>query len=60
MDCLFPKKGSEEIKKDWLEERRNIRKYHARLSAILVELEDYHHFEDYMRNDLSCCLSFVG
>ena len=41
MECLFPKKENEEEKKHWLEERRNIRKYNARLNAILYELEDY-------------------
>ena len=45
-ECLFPKKENEEVKKDWLEERRNIRNYNARLNAILEELEDYYHYED--------------
>ena len=45
MECLFPKKEREEEKKSWLEERRNIRKYNARLNAILDELEDYYHYE---------------
>ena len=57
MECLFPKKENEEVKKDWLEERRHIRKYNARLSAILDELAEatlgnrpegvYHHYEHY-------------
>ena len=49
MECLFPKKENEEEKKSWLEERRNIRKYNARLNAILDELEDYHHYDDYKK-----------
>ena len=43
MECLFPKKENKEVKKDWLEERRNIRKYNASLNAILDELVDYYH-----------------
>ena len=46
MDCLFPKKENKENKTDWLEERRNIRMYNARLSAIIDELEDYYHNEE--------------
>ena len=49
MECLFPKKEKEEEKKNWLEERRNIRKYNARLNAILDELEDYYHYEEYKK-----------
>ena len=36
MEC----KENEEVKKDWVEERRNVRKYNARLNAILDELEE--------------------
>ena len=39
----------EEDKKSWLEERRNIRKCNARLNAILDELEDYYHYEEYKK-----------
>ena len=61
MDCLCPKTVSrKEEKKDWLLERKNIRMYNARLSAILDELEDasaeasrgigdYYHYEDYKK-----------
>ena len=51
MDCLCPKRVSnkEEDKKDWLCERKNIRMYNARLSAVIDELEDYHHYEDYKK-----------
>ena len=49
MECLFPKKEKEDAKKDWLEERRKIRKYNARLSAILDELEDFQHYEEYKK-----------
>ena len=49
MECLFSKKEKEEEKKNWLEERRNIRKYDAGLNAILDELEDYYHYEDYKK-----------
>ena len=49
MECLFPKKEKEDAKNDWLEERRNIRKYNARLSAILDELEDFQHYEEYKK-----------
>ena len=49
MECLFPKKEKEDAKKDWLEERRKLRKYNARLSAILDELEDFQHYEEYKR-----------
>ena len=48
-ECLFPKKEKEDAKKDWLEERRQIRKYNARLSAILDELEDFQHYEEYKK-----------
>ena len=30
-------------------ERKNVRMYSARLSAIIDELEDYHHYEDYKK-----------
>ena len=46
MDCLCPKTVNKEEKKDWLGERKNIRMYNARLSAIIDELEDYYHYED--------------
>ena len=49
MECLFPKKEKEDAKKDWLEERRKIRKYNARLRAILDELEDFQHYEKYKK-----------
>ena len=49
MECLFPKKEKEDAKKDWLEERRKIRKYNARLSAMLDELEDFQHYEEYKK-----------
>ena len=49
MDCLCPKPVNKEEKKDWLGERKNIRMYNARLSAIIDELEDYHHYEDYKK-----------
>ena len=48
-ECLFPKKEKEDAKKDWLEERRKTRKYNARLSAILDELEDFQHYEEYKK-----------
>ena len=49
MECLFSYKEKEDVKTDWLEERRNIRKYNARLNAILDELEDYYHYEEYKK-----------
>ena len=50
MDCLCRKTISEkEEKKDWMTERKNVRMYNARLSAIIDELEDYHHYEDYKK-----------
>ena len=49
MEYLFPKKEKEDAKKDWLEERRKIRKYNARLSAILDELEDFQYYEEYKK-----------
>ena len=49
MDCLFPKKENKESKTDWLVERRNIRMYNTRLSAIIDELEDYYHYEEYKK-----------
>ena len=49
MNCLYPKRENEKCKKDGLLERKNIRMYNARLSAILDELEDYYHYEDYKK-----------
>ena len=49
MDCLCPKTVNKEEKKDWLGERKNIGMYNARLSAIIDELEDYYHYEDYKK-----------
>ena len=50
MDCLCPKTESKkEEKKDWMTERKNVRMYKARLSAIIDELEDYYHYEDYKK-----------
>ena len=49
MDCLCPKTVNEKEKKDWLGERKNIRMYNARLIAIIDELEDYYHYEDYKK-----------
>ena len=49
MECLLPKKEKEEEKNNWLEERRNIRKYNARLNAIWDELEDFYHYEEYKK-----------
>ena len=49
MDCLCPKTVNKEEKKDWLGERKNIRMYNARLSAIIDELEDYYHSEEYKK-----------
>ena len=50
MDCLCRKTISEkEEKKDWMTQRKNVRMYNARLSAIIDELEDYHHYEDYKK-----------
>ena len=50
MDCLCPKTVSKkEEKKDWLDERKNVRMYDARLSAVIDELEDYYHYEDYKK-----------
>ena len=49
MNCLFPTKENKENKADWLAERRNIRMYNARLSAIIDELEDYYHYEEYKK-----------
>ena len=46
MNYLYPKRENEQSKKDWLLERKTIRMYYARLSAILDELEDYYHYED--------------
>ena len=30
-------------------ERKNVRMYNARLSAIIDELEDYYHYEEYQK-----------
>ena len=50
MDCLCPKPVSQkEEKKDWMTERKNVRMYNARLSAIIDELEDYYDYEDYKK-----------
>ena len=49
MNCLYPKRENEQSKKDWLIERKNVRMYNARLNAILDELEDYYHYEDYKK-----------
>ena len=49
MDCLCPKKENKDSKTDWLTERRNIRMYNARLNAIIEELEDYYHYEQYKK-----------
>ena len=49
MDCLCFKKEKNENKSNWLIERRNIRMYDARLSAIIDELEDYQHVSQYKK-----------
>ena len=49
MVCLCPKTVNKEEKKDWLGERKTIRMYNARLSAIIDELEDYYHYEEYKK-----------
>ena len=49
MDCLCPKTVNKEEKKDWLGERKNIRMHNARLGAIIDELEDYYHYEEYKK-----------
>ena len=49
MDCLCFKKEKKEDKSDWLIERRKIRMYNARLSAIIDELEDYQHLSQYKK-----------
>ena len=50
MDCLCPKTVSKkEEKKDWMTESKNVRMYSARLSAIIGELEDYYHYEEYKK-----------
>ena len=49
MNCLYPKRENEERKKHQLIERKNIRMYNARLCAILDELEDYYHYEEYKK-----------
>ena len=47
MDCLCFKKEKEENKSAWLIERRKIRMYNARFSAIIDELEDYQHLSQF-------------
>ena len=47
MDYLCFKKEKKENKSAWLIERRKIRMYNARLSAIIDELEDYQHLSQY-------------
>ena len=49
MDCLCPKTVKKEEKKYWLDERKNVRMYNARLSAIIDELEEYYHYEEYKK-----------
>ena len=59
MACLFPKNENDEVKKGWLEQRTNIRKYNARWNEFLDELEeatlgarpqgDYYRYEDYKK-----------
>ena len=46
---MYPKRENEQSKKDWLIERKNVRMYNAGLNAILDELEDYYHYEDYKK-----------
>ena len=48
MDCLCPKTVKRR-RKYWLDERKNVRMYNARLSAILDELEDYYHYEEHKK-----------
>ena len=49
MDCLCFKKEKKENRSAWLIERRKIRMYNARLSAIVDELEDYQHLSQYKK-----------
>ena len=50
MDCLCPQTVSKkEEKKDWMTERKHVRMYNARFSAIIDELQDYYHYEDYKK-----------
>ena len=49
MDCLCFKKEQKENKSAWLIERRKIRMYNARLSAIIDELDDYQHLRQYKK-----------
>ena len=44
MDCLCPKKEIKEDNKDWMLERK---KHY--LSAIIDELGNYNHYEDYKK-----------
>ena len=57
MECLFQKE-KEEDKKNWLEERRNIRKYDARLNAIWMNWR-ITTIMKITRNDVNCCLRIV-
>ena len=49
MDCLCPKTVKKEEKKDWMAERKSVRMYNARLSAIIDELQDFYHYEEYQK-----------
>ena len=49
MDCLCLKKEKKETTSAWLIERRKIRMYNARLSAIIDELEDFQHLSQYKK-----------
>ena len=49
MDCLGFKKEKKENKSPWLIERRKVRMYNARLSAIIDELDDYQHLSQYKK-----------
>ena len=49
MDCLCFKKEKKENNSNWLIERRKIRMYNATLSAIIDELEDYQHLNQYKK-----------
>ena len=49
MDYLCFKKEKKENKSAWLIERRQIRMYNARLSAIIDELEDYQYLSQYKK-----------
>ena len=49
MDCLYPKREKDENNMNWMSERKTIRMYNARLSAILDNLGDYYHYEQYKK-----------